>query len=177
MHPKHFAWYGNITYVVLSIAALGNAVLISYVKARAENLVDHCGVGAWQRGERCVVFLFAAFVGYLSLRTLKTRQGTETRWLAVAALLFTLSPTQFPWYYTWMIPYLTVRPYWPLQLYTVTLPLYSLQYYMNSHGARSWFENGVIWLEHGPVYLAVIIGYFMNRHSVGHARRGRVEVP
>ncbi len=61
----HFAWHGNVTYVALSIAALSNAVMISYVKARAENLVDHCGVGSWQRGERCVLFLFAAIVGHI----------------------------------------------------------------------------------------------------------------
>ena len=61
----HFAWHGNVTYVALSVAAAGNAVLISYVKARAENVVDACGVGAWQRGERCGLFLFAAIVGHL----------------------------------------------------------------------------------------------------------------
>ena len=61
----HFAWTGNVTYVCLSLLALANAYLISYVKARAENVVNDCGVGTWQRGERCVVFLFAAYVGHI----------------------------------------------------------------------------------------------------------------
>jgi CDP-diacylglycerol--glycerol-3-phosphate 3-phosphatidyltransferase len=61
----YFAWHANVTYVAVSIAALSNAVLISYVKARAENLVGHCGVGSWQRGERCVLLLFAAIVGHI----------------------------------------------------------------------------------------------------------------
>jgi CDP-diacylglycerol--glycerol-3-phosphate 3-phosphatidyltransferase len=61
----HFSLAGNITYLALSLTAAANAVLISYVKARAENLIDDCGVGFWQRGERCGLFLFAAYLGHI----------------------------------------------------------------------------------------------------------------
>ena len=59
----HFSLVGNITYVLLSVTAAANAVLISYVKARAENFIDHCGVGYWQRAERYGVVLLAACLG------------------------------------------------------------------------------------------------------------------
>lgn len=59
----HFAWTGNLTLVVVALLALTNAYTISYVKARAENLIPACGVGFWQRPERCVSFLVAAFLG------------------------------------------------------------------------------------------------------------------
>ena len=61
----HFSFAGNVTYVTLSLTAAANAVLISYVKARAENFVDDCSVGYWQRGERCVLFLAAAYIGHI----------------------------------------------------------------------------------------------------------------
>lgn len=61
----HFSLSGNVTYVALSGMAAGNAVLISYVKARTENLIEGCGVGFWQRGERCVLFLAAAYLGHI----------------------------------------------------------------------------------------------------------------
>jgi len=61
----HFALIGNATYVALCFAAAANAVLISYIKARAENFVERCGVGFWQRPERCVAFLAAAHLGHI----------------------------------------------------------------------------------------------------------------
>ena len=61
----HFSIGGNVTYVALSVAAAANAMLISYIKARAENFIDDCGIGYWQRGERCGLFLVAAYLGHI----------------------------------------------------------------------------------------------------------------
>ena len=56
-----FAWRhdGNFTYVLLAVLALGHAVLISYTRARAEDLIANCKVGWWERGERIVAILIA----------------------------------------------------------------------------------------------------------------------
>jgi CDP-diacylglycerol--glycerol-3-phosphate 3-phosphatidyltransferase len=59
----HFCLVGNITYALLSVTAAANAVLISYVKARAEHFIEHCGVGYWQRGERYGMILLAVCLG------------------------------------------------------------------------------------------------------------------
>ena len=61
----HFALVGNLTYVALSLLGLSNALLTSYVKARAENVVESCGVGYWQRGERIAAFIIAGFAGHV----------------------------------------------------------------------------------------------------------------
>ncbi len=61
----YYARYGNATYVALSVLALSFALSISYVKARAENVVDRCDVGYWQRGERNAALLIAACAGHL----------------------------------------------------------------------------------------------------------------
>jgi phosphatidylglycerophosphate synthase len=61
----HFAMIGNLTYTMLAIIALSNTFLISYVKARAEDIIDDCSVGFWGRGERNAGFLIASFAGHL----------------------------------------------------------------------------------------------------------------
>jgi CDP-diacylglycerol--glycerol-3-phosphate 3-phosphatidyltransferase len=61
----YFALAGNVTYVVLCMLATGSAFLVSYVKARAENLVSACGGGYWQRGERLLLFVGAALAGHV----------------------------------------------------------------------------------------------------------------
>lgn len=61
----HFAWRGNLTYELLAIIALCNAFLISYVKARAEEIIPSCAVGYWLRGERFAAMLIACLAGHL----------------------------------------------------------------------------------------------------------------
>ncbi len=51
----------NVTFALASMVAFLNAFLISYAKARAEDLIDRCPVGYWQRGERSAAVLIGTF--------------------------------------------------------------------------------------------------------------------
>ena len=51
---------GNITFVFLAMLAFFNAFMISYTRARAEDIIRFCTVGYWQRGERSAAILIAA---------------------------------------------------------------------------------------------------------------------
>jgi phosphatidylglycerophosphate synthase len=63
----YFAGLGNVTYSFLAIVALSNAYMISYVKARAEDIIPDCTVGFWQRGERTAAVLIGAFAGHVQI--------------------------------------------------------------------------------------------------------------
>jgi len=52
----------NVTFVLLSMLAFFNAFMISYTRARAEDIIEKCSVGYWQRGERCAAILIATYV-------------------------------------------------------------------------------------------------------------------
>jgi len=58
-----YAWQdpANVTFVLLSMVAFFSALMISYTRARAEDLIKFAAVGYWQRGERCVAILIATF--------------------------------------------------------------------------------------------------------------------
>ncbi len=94
------------------------------------------GVVMW-----CVRRLRPTFDGLLSGATV------------IAATLFLLSPTQFPWYYLWLLPMLALRPMWSLLALTVTLPLYYLRFPLDAMGHTAWFDYGVVWIEFVPVWL------------------------
>ncbi len=51
----------NPTFALLSMLCFLEAFMISYVKARAENEIDNCGVGYWVRGERTAAIIIATF--------------------------------------------------------------------------------------------------------------------
>ncbi len=55
----------NLTYQLLAIVALCNGVLISYIKARAENVIPDCSVGYWLRGERFAAVLIGCTFGHM----------------------------------------------------------------------------------------------------------------
>ncbi len=61
----YFGLHGNLTYNVLAILALCNAYMISYVKARAEDLIEDCSVGYWLRGERFGALMIAAMASHM----------------------------------------------------------------------------------------------------------------
>ncbi len=63
----HFATItpANLTYQVLAVLALCCGVLISYVKARTENMIADCSVGYWLRGERFAAVLIGCIFGHM----------------------------------------------------------------------------------------------------------------
>jgi CDP-diacylglycerol--glycerol-3-phosphate 3-phosphatidyltransferase len=64
----HFAMVAevNLTLMVLAVVALGNSFLISYVKARAEEIIEDCSVGYWLRGERFAAVLIGCATGHVT---------------------------------------------------------------------------------------------------------------
>ena len=73
--------------------------------------------------------------------------------LSAAAALYLLSPTQFPWYSLWLLPFMALRPSGAFLVLALTLPLYYLRPWFGSRGLSAWFDWGVVWLEFGPVWL------------------------
>ncbi|MGC9261362.1 MAG: hypothetical protein ACP5I8_14950, partial [Phycisphaerae bacterium] len=65
-------------------------------------------------------------------------------------LIFLLSPTEFPWYYTWMLPLLAIYPRISLLVWSLTLGLYHAHY----------FYPWMVWIEHGPVWVLLILELF-----------------
>jgi len=96
----------------------------------------------------------AALLGGVVLWHARTtpRDGADIvrRGLWIVGAVFVLSPTQFPWYWLWCLPMLTLRPSLPLLLYTALLPLYSVQDQLPYPLAH--------WLQHAPVWGLLLLG-------------------
>lgn len=64
---------------------------------------------------------------------------------------FLLGPTAFPWYLTWVFPFLCLFPYRSLLLLAVTIMVYYLDFYFDYHGLPDLFD-GMPPLEWVPVW-------------------------
>jgi len=90
---------------------------------------------------------------------------TSRRFLLVIAALFLLSPTQFPWYSLWLLPFLTIHARTSLLLLTPLLSLYYLRPYFSARGMAGIHDNGIVWLEFVPVWILLVREYFKRRRS------------
>ena len=61
----HFFQINSVTGVALSLVTLTGALLISYVRARAEGLGKDCNIGIMERPERIVLMAFGALTGWM----------------------------------------------------------------------------------------------------------------
>jgi hypothetical protein len=91
--------------------------------------------------------------------------------LIVAALLL-LSPTQFPWYYTWLIPFLVLKPIRPLLLITFLFPIYYARFYYFSIGQVELFDDFIVWLQFLPVWVFIIYEWLLNQYNLHETRDG-----
>lgn len=83
--------------------------------------------------------------------------------LVIAATLFLLSPTGYPWYYVWVLPFLCVVPVRGLLLLGVMLPFYYLRFDMDQAGRVDLFDQWIVWIEFGPVFALLAYDLLMRR--------------
>ncbi|MFH0822182.1 MAG: glycosyltransferase family 87 protein [Pseudomonadota bacterium] len=74
------------------------------------------------------------------------------RCLLIVAAVFLLSPTGFPWYFSWVVPFLAINPRPSLLLMNCMLFLYYLVYYYRACGTPQTFDNVIIWAEYLPFW-------------------------
>lgn len=94
-----------------------------------------------------------SMVLWLSRHAAADAQALCHRFTIVVALVFLLSPAQFPWYYTWVVPFLAVTPSPALVLLAALLPIYYLRFHFDFREQVQLFDYGIVWIEYLPVWL------------------------
>ncbi len=106
---------------------------------------------------RSAVVCFLVVVIFFTIRKAHV-DDTELagRFLLPTAVLFFLSPTQFPWYFLWLLPFLALRINLSLLLLTALLPIYYMRCYFEARQETDVFDHWVVWLQYVPVWLLLI---------------------
>lgn len=114
-----------------------------------------------------VVCVLAGWIGWV-LREQDTDEALQ--WdscLLIVAALFLLSPAQFPWYYLWVIPFMTISPRLSLLVLNALLPLYYLRFYFLAHGQAETFDHLIVWFEYVPVWVLIVWEWTRPERSWG----------
>ena len=110
-----------------------------------------------------VASLLCIWVGILARGKIANGLDLCEKCTLTVAAMFLLSPTQFPWYYIWLLPFLAIRPRASLLLLTALLPLYYLRFYFNARDNVEFFDYGIVWIEFVPVWCLLFWEFLKNR--------------
>ena len=102
------------------------------------------------------LLILGAWIAWLSRNEPAEPAEFWERSLLIVAALFLLSPTQFPWYYLWVLPFLVIKPRFSLLLLGALLPLYYLRFYYAARDNVGVFDYYIVWLEYIPVWCMLI---------------------
>ncbi len=116
----------------------------------------HPGHGqVWARRISTAIILIVS--AYFTLRPQRAERSIIESALFIVATIFLFSPTQFPWYSLWMLPFLVFVPRRSLLLFSVLLPIYYLRYYFEGRGDVAFFDNVLVWLQFLPVWWVIFL--------------------
>jgi alpha-1,6-mannosyltransferase len=116
---------------------------------------------------RCIVaVLLMAWITWVCRKRPEQPVDYWDRSLLIVAGVFLLSPTQFPWYYVWMIPFLVIRPRYALLVLSALLPLYYLRFYFQARDQVTLFDNYLVWLEYLPVWIMLLREWAVTRRTL-----------
>lgn len=159
---RQSAWY-------VVVPASARESVSSWVQRRTKS--DHPGFYVARIG---TLALFAAFASYALWRLWfapLTGYSEETmRWLfLLLAVFFLLSPTENPWYWLWCLPLIPFARNLGWHAVSPCLLAYYSRFWFRASGTQ-WqflginyeghavFDYLVVWLEHLPMWIALIVG-------------------
>jgi hypothetical protein len=141
-------------------------IILVITQAILQILGFHQGFG--QFISRIVVLMIIfSIVFYLSFTKYRLLENISTKILVLITAIFLLSPTQFPWYYTWMLPLLVLNPRLSLLILTPLLSIYYLRYFFDGLGRVELFDHYIVWIQYIPVWILLMRDWiFIHRRAI-----------
>ena len=93
----YFARHGKDLHAALAASALLGSFLISYVRARAECVIQKCKIGFWERGERVVYLAMGLLFDNIVL--VLWILAVATHWTALSRLYYAKKESENPGYW------------------------------------------------------------------------------
>ncbi len=130
--------------------------IIVYISEFFLNIFGYETFHKYSLSRYIVLALIALWILFVTFGRTFRNNDLFSKSLYIVAFAFLVSPTQFPWYYTWLIPFLAIKPRFSLLVLTALLPFYYLRYYFEPRGQLELFTNVIIWIEFVPVWILLL---------------------
>jgi len=90
----------------------------------------------------------------------------------IIAAIYVLSPSQTPWYFLWVAPFLCFFPVKGLMLAGVLIPLHYLYFHLAARDLEAYYRWGIVWVIWIPVW-GVLIREAISAYRAGSDSKGQ----
>jgi CDP-diacylglycerol--glycerol-3-phosphate 3-phosphatidyltransferase len=118
----YYAAHGPFRNVILAVLAIGGSMLVSYSRARAENIGVSCKVGFWERAERTFMIMLGGF--FWRMPSILWELAILTNVTAAHRIYYTYRAVDKPAWRLPRIPLVSTILFWEHPRYTWQYDLY-----------------------------------------------------
>jgi hypothetical protein len=111
-----------------------------------------------------------AVISVVCFRLAQDTQEMIWRMFLITAAIYILSPSNTPWYFVWIAPFLCLFPSRSLLLAGALIPLHYTFFYFSIRDMPEVYQNGIVWLIWLPVWALILVD-FMKSKTAGAARQ------
>ena len=125
---------------------------------------------------RAILAIMWIIVAFWTCRYLaEGKEAVVWRLFILCAALYLLSPSQTPWYFLWILPFLCIFPIKPLLLAGALIPLHYLYFALSVRGLEDAYRYGVVWVIWLPVW-GVLLWTTIRWYRTRFVQKGQADV-
>lgn len=117
-----------------------------------------------------LALILLATIGFIVLKTAATNEQMVWRMFLITAAIYILSPSNTPWYFIWIAPFLCIFPSRGLLLAGALIPLHYAFFHFSLRGMPEIYQEGIVWLIWLPVW-ALLLFDFVKSKAVRSSQR------
>lgn len=136
-----------------------NSALFPAVATGLEQVLEYFGLENFSAGSilrAAIAIGLAVFSVVLAWRPWNDAIDLLTRCAFMCGALVLLSPAQFPWYMTWVLPLAVFYPALSLLSVTAFVPLYYASFHFHALGMPSPIRSHLVWLIWIPIWTLLL---------------------
>lgn len=129
-------------------------------------------VGQSELARTFLTLILLMTIGLICLKRADDRETVLKRMFFIIVAIYLLSPSQTPWYFIWIAPFLCFFPVRGLMIAGVTIPLHYSYFYLAAHELEAVYQWGVVWIIWLPVWAICLLDLVFSDRNLPVGRAG-----
>ncbi|NNF78194.1 MAG: DUF2029 domain-containing protein [Rhizobiales bacterium] len=131
------------------------------------------GVNGGFAARALLVLALAGTIAFIVQNKARDDRETVHQMFLIAAAVYLLSPSHFPWYFVWIAPFLCLFPVRGLLLAGALLPLHYLYFHFAALDLEDTYRHGIVWLMWLPVWAVLAVDTVRARAALNQVNEER----